>query len=304
MTQPSFVPVVEADQVRRAYQLHVPATWTASRPSEVTGTRAAAGFVPGHPRSRPGVRPEAGPPVRGPSRAAPRRAAEDAVVGCTAVAMRRAALFGRAPVVHDLTHAFTLWGFLPGAPDDLRVARAPLFRAAAHHYRVQRSIADCVADTTLRPRPNRWPRSSGRGGRSWHFPPATDGTSAPACGCRACRRATISRAPTDRTGAGRAVGPRLGGGVVGRPYGGDRKLRPGPASRADGPGVSGGGARFFGRGPGEGPDHGGDPGRGADEVRGAAGVPGTGGRRGPDGARRPRSGRSRRPRGGCRPRPA
>ena len=81
---------------------------------------------------------------------APGEHAEDALSGCTAVAMRRAAAFGRAPVIHDLTLAFTLWGFLEGAPADLVTTREPLFRAALHHYQVQRTIADCVPATTLR----------------------------------------------------------------------------------------------------------------------------------------------------------
>ena len=49
VTQPSFVPVVEADQVRRAYQLHVPEIWTTSRPSELRGTRQPAGAFLGTP---------------------------------------------------------------------------------------------------------------------------------------------------------------------------------------------------------------------------------------------------------------
>ena len=68
--------------------------------------------------------------------------------------MRRAARFGRAPVIHDLTLAFTLWGFLGGAPADLVAAREPLFRAASHHYQVQRTIADCVPESTLRLTPD------------------------------------------------------------------------------------------------------------------------------------------------------
>ena len=49
MTQPSFVPVVEADQVRRAYQLQVPSIWTTSRPSELRGTRQPSGTFLGTP---------------------------------------------------------------------------------------------------------------------------------------------------------------------------------------------------------------------------------------------------------------
>src|SRR6202043_3766681 len=63
---------------------------------------------------------------------------EDAIAGCTAVAMRRCARFGRAPAIYDVSFAFTLWGFLGGGPDDLLAARIPLFRPAAHHSRPQR----------------------------------------------------------------------------------------------------------------------------------------------------------------------
>jgi hypothetical protein len=79
---------------------------------------------------------------------------DDALVGACAVATRRAARFGRAPVVHDLTLAFTLWGFLGGAPSDLVAARGPLFRSAAHHYESQRAIADAVRPDTLRLTPD------------------------------------------------------------------------------------------------------------------------------------------------------
>lgn len=64
--------------------------------------------------------------------------------------MRRAASLGRAPVVHDLRFAFTLWGFFDGAPDDLVRQRGALFRSAGHHYQNQRAIADAVRADTLR----------------------------------------------------------------------------------------------------------------------------------------------------------
>ena len=75
---------------------------------------------------------------------------EDAIAGSTAVAMRRCARFGRAPAIYDVTFAFTLWGFLGGAPADLIEARGPLFRAAAHRYKAQRTITDCVTEEALR----------------------------------------------------------------------------------------------------------------------------------------------------------
>ena len=154
MTQPSFVPVVEADQVRRAYQLHVPSIWTASRPSELRGTRAPAGTFLGTPGPDQGFALKLARRFEDRLVLAPGEHDEDALSGCTAVAMRRAAHFGRAPVIHDLTLAFTLWGFLEGAPADLVAAREPLFRAASHHYQVQRTIADAVPVSTLRMTPD------------------------------------------------------------------------------------------------------------------------------------------------------
>jgi hypothetical protein len=150
VTQPSFVPIAEADQVRPAYQLKVPGIWTQSRPSELRDAVRPSG-----PRmGRPG--PDQGFALKLARRFADRlvlaegESHEDAEAGCTAVAMRRCATFGRAPAVYDLTFAFTLWGFLGGAPDDLVAFRQPLFRSAAHHYLAQRAIADCVNDDALR----------------------------------------------------------------------------------------------------------------------------------------------------------
>ena len=64
--------------------------------------------------------------------------------------MARSALFGRAPVVHDLDIAFRIWGFLGQAPDELVAYRRPLFESVAHHYNDQRAIVDAVPEATLR----------------------------------------------------------------------------------------------------------------------------------------------------------
>jgi hypothetical protein len=150
VTQPSFVPIGEADQVRPAYQLTVPSIWTQSRPSELKSAVRPAGPQLGSPG------PDQGFALKLAHRFVDRlilaagESAEDAVAGCTAVGMRRCARFGRAPAIYDLTFAFTLWGFLFGAPDDLVAFRGPLFRSASHHYLAQRAIADSVRDETLR----------------------------------------------------------------------------------------------------------------------------------------------------------
>jgi len=94
VTQPSFVPVIEADQVRRAYQLHVPSVWTASRPSELRGTRAPSGSFLGTPGPDQGFALKLARRFEDRLVLAPGEHAEDALSGCTAVAMRRAAAFG------------------------------------------------------------------------------------------------------------------------------------------------------------------------------------------------------------------
>jgi hypothetical protein len=150
VTQPSFVPIIEADQVRPAYRLDVPNIWTQSRPSEVRGTSQPAGRSLGKPGPDQGFALKLARRFEARLVLAPEDGLEDAISGCTAVAMRRCARFGRAPAVYDLDFAFTLWGFLGGAPADLVEARGPLFRSAAHHYQAQRAIADSVREEALR----------------------------------------------------------------------------------------------------------------------------------------------------------
>lgn len=78
---------------------------------------------------------------------------DDAIHACTAVALKRASIFGRAPMIHDLTVAFTIFGFLTPEPDpDLVRMRTPLFEEVArpHHYSELRHIVDLVPEATLR----------------------------------------------------------------------------------------------------------------------------------------------------------
>lgn len=78
---------------------------------------------------------------------------DDVVAGVLAVAMKRSALFGRGPVVHDLTVGFGVWGFLDDQPaGDLVDLRRRMFEecSSSAHYPERRSIADAVPESTLR----------------------------------------------------------------------------------------------------------------------------------------------------------
>ena len=81
---------------------------------------------------------------------------EDALVGCVGVALKRASLFGRAPVIHDVRVALTVWGYLDDAPPDLIAYRQPLFEEVSnpHRYPEQRRIVDLVPEEALRLTPD------------------------------------------------------------------------------------------------------------------------------------------------------
>ena len=126
MTQPSYVPIGEADQVRPAYRLQTPVDWRQDRVAEL--------LSPVHPRGRdlgvPG--PDQGYALLVAHELFADRlelsqgiTAEDALVGCAAAASARAV-----------------------------TGRARLFQAASHHYRQQRRIVEAVPESTLRLTPD------------------------------------------------------------------------------------------------------------------------------------------------------
>ena len=150
MPQPDYVPMTRADEVREAERMPSPDPWLADRPAEVV-----VGAVPprGERFGSPG--PDQGFGLKLARLVAPRlklaqhEHLDDAVAGCTAVGLKRASRFGRAPVIFDMELAFTVWGFLGAAPDDLVAYRRTLFLGCHHDYSKRRIIADRVKDTTL-----------------------------------------------------------------------------------------------------------------------------------------------------------
>jgi hypothetical protein len=150
VTQPDYVPLATADRVRPVERLPPAEPWRADRPSD-----EANAVVPTGPRFGY-TGPDMGYGLRLAKRFLPRlqlapgESGDDAMWGCFAVGTRRASLFGRAPVIYDIELAYTVWGFLGGAPDDLVEYRVPLFMGAAHSYWRQRGIADRVKEETLR----------------------------------------------------------------------------------------------------------------------------------------------------------
>jgi hypothetical protein len=149
MAAPDHVPVPFSERPRQTLDMPPPRAWTADRPGDLQRGQ------PRGPRlGSPG--PDQGYALALASRFADRVAmsdgeqVDDALAGCVAVALRRASIFGRAPVIHDLELALRLFGFLGDAPPELVAFRRPLFSGASHHYWDQRAITDLVPEAALR----------------------------------------------------------------------------------------------------------------------------------------------------------
>jgi len=81
----------------------------------------------------------------------------DVDAGCIGVALKRASLFHRAPVVHDLRIAYMLFGYLDeNAADSLVEFRTKAFAEIHYsfHYFERRAIADMVSNDVLMQTPD------------------------------------------------------------------------------------------------------------------------------------------------------
>lgn len=150
MTQPSFVPISEADQVRPSLRLQVPGSWTTDRPAELRIPIRPIGRSMGTPGSDQGYAFRLARRFEDRFRLAEDESVEDVVVGVALLASRRSGLFGRAPSVHDIRAGLALWGFLVDAPAPLVAARRKAFQSVSHDYVIQRALVDQVPESTLR----------------------------------------------------------------------------------------------------------------------------------------------------------
>jgi hypothetical protein len=153
MAAPEYVPVKPMDDVR-TYESppRRPDSWRANRPGDLEGENPQGDRF-GH----------AGPD-QGYALVLARRFADrlhltsgeslaDVVAGCLGVALKRASLLGRAPVIYDLHAAYTVWGFLhDSAPRELVAVRKKAFEEVAipAHYTERHRIVAAVREDTLR----------------------------------------------------------------------------------------------------------------------------------------------------------
>lgn len=157
MAAPRFSPVPAIDHTRSyASPDHVPAPWIPNRPGDIEGYQPVGPQL-GDPGPDQGFALRIARQLRPKLQLQPGEDVDDAIRGCLGVALRRASIYSRAPVVHDLDIAFTIWGFYdPDPPAELVELRGSMFeglRLTGHHYREARAVADLPPDATLRMTP-------------------------------------------------------------------------------------------------------------------------------------------------------
>ena len=153
MAAPKFTPVDPIDRPRSyASPEHIPTPWRNDRPAAIT-SRQPIGARLGRQGPDQGYALKLAEGLRDLIELQPGESADDAIRGTLAIALRRASKYGRAPVIHDLVFAFSIWGWmLLNPPDDLIASRKQLFSGlgrAAHHYSETRKLVDRVPESTM-----------------------------------------------------------------------------------------------------------------------------------------------------------
>jgi hypothetical protein len=154
MSAPEFVPV-KAGRTDKAYESppRRSDSWLAVRPGDLDGRGQPNGPGFGVQGPDQGYALTLARRLRDKLVLAEGERADAVIAGCLGIALRRAAVFGRAPVIDDLRLAFNLFGFLDSdVPDDLLEYRRTLFAGldSSHHYREVRELAMSVPEATLR----------------------------------------------------------------------------------------------------------------------------------------------------------
>jgi hypothetical protein len=153
MAAPEYVPVKPMDDVR-TYESppRRPDPWIPQRPGDLK-TGQPRGVYFGNPGPDQGYALSLAQRMRDKLRLQADESVDDVIQGAIPIALKRASLMGRAPVMHDVTIGFTLWGFLDERPPpDLVAVRKPLFAEVAYagHTAERQRILAMVPLSSLR----------------------------------------------------------------------------------------------------------------------------------------------------------
>ena len=153
MAAPEHVPTRTLQQVRSySSPPRRAGSWTADRPGELRG-RQPVGEQLGTPGPDQGYALTLAERFSGRLTLSEGEHEADALAGAAGIAMKRSALFGRAPVIHDMTVALTIWGYLDAtAAPELIELRREWFEEVhlPMHYTALQRIVDAAPEPVLR----------------------------------------------------------------------------------------------------------------------------------------------------------
>jgi len=126
-----------------------PATdWRPDRPGDL-GPDQPEGALFGRPGPNVGYAYTLAQRAKERLRLGPFEHVDDVVAVIAEIAGKRAALFGRAPVIGDVDTSIGLLGYDGTASEDFVQVRSALVHEAAHNYRRRRALVDAVPDSLL-----------------------------------------------------------------------------------------------------------------------------------------------------------
>lgn len=154
MTQPDYVPLAPGTRLRDFDELENPGSWTANRPSELAplkGSAAKQGKFLGTPGPDSGFALKLTRIALDEIELSASEDHSDIMKVISAVAIKRAALFSRAPVIHDVRFALKLFGFgnADNTPDDLVKFRKEIMAGSGHNYFKVRKTLELISLETL-----------------------------------------------------------------------------------------------------------------------------------------------------------
>jgi len=126
--------------------------WRSDRPGDL-GPGQPGGALFGRPGPNVGYAYTLAQRAKDRFRLGPFEHGEDVVAVVAEIAGKRAALFGRAPVIGDIDLTLALLGYDGTASEAFVKARAALVHESGHSYRRRRALVDSVPDALLRTKP-------------------------------------------------------------------------------------------------------------------------------------------------------
>ncbi len=150
MSQPKFSPIAQSAEVRQSYHLGVPQPWCFSRPAELTRD-----YSPNYRTGMGDTGPDQGFAIKLAKKLSDRvvlsedEDLHDVLAGMVAIALRRASLFGRAPVISDVLLAGKLFGYFADTRAELLIHRKELFSGIAHDKYKERILVASIPENAL-----------------------------------------------------------------------------------------------------------------------------------------------------------